>query len=424
MKRFTAAVLSAIIAVLCFPGAAQAAGGEEPEVIFEENFESYESGVDVNSTSMTNVFVCDYNSIGDGLIAVSESPDGNLYLRSHVFTQIYVGAPITGAYEFSLDVLEAQGNVQSGVLIRAPKTDAAYYEGDGNPDTSTCLSGIYVNPHKDGVAVNVKTYDENSEQTNFVKNNIKVFALPDGVTSYPYNLKIKDDTEKIEIYCGGELLCSVVMSEPGKKYARHQAADKCFGKAVLYDKDGKELAVYTDPLLQCDGSIVGWSTRVADMCVDNVVLKTGKTYAAMLAVNVIPVKITKKNLKDASEKVKHARELYDALDEEQKALVPNIDRLTKAEKTVADLTPATTGPKEEPTEAPTEAVTESVTGAVTGAQTGIQTQSGEPITEKAAEEIEIKTVDDSLAIWILASVMIAAVLATAGFVFVKLRKRA
>ncbi|MBO4501037.1 MAG: hypothetical protein J5760_02245, partial [Clostridia bacterium] len=68
-------LLSAGLAV-----APAAAGEEGPEVIFKEDFESYESGVDVNSTSMSGVFVCDYNSIGNGSISVCEAPNGNLYL--------------------------------------------------------------------------------------------------------------------------------------------------------------------------------------------------------------------------------------------------------------------------------------------------------------------------------------------------------
>ena len=250
-----------------------------------------------------------------------------------------------------------------------------------------------------------------------MQNNITMFDLH-GV-QFPYNLKVADDTEKISIYCNGELLCYVVMSEPGKIYEKHQATDPCFGKAVLYDKDGAEIATYIDPLLQSDGSVIGWSTRVATMDVDNIVLKAEKTYAALLAINAVPAKVTKKNLKEATEKVIAARKLYDALTEEQKALVTNADRLTKAEAEVKALTPETTEAKEEPTAALTDPVTSPSTDAPTAEVTQNTEQTATP-----EEEIEIKVVDDSLAIWILISVMIAAALATAGFAVVKLRKRA
>lgn len=421
MRKIVSAILLLALFVTGLAIAPDAAGEDGAEVIFKEDFESYESGVDVNSTSMSSVFVCDYNSIGDGSISVSEASSGNLYLRSHVFTQIYIGTPIIGKYEFSLDVSEANGNIQAGVFVRAPKTIAAYYEGDGHPDTSTCLSGIYINPHKTSIGVNVKTYDAEADSTSNMQNNITMFDLPDGVR-FPYTLKVKDDTEKIEIYCNDGLLCSVVMSEPGRIYEKHQATDPCFGKAVLYGKDGAEIATYKDPLLQSDGSVIGWSTRVSDISVDNIILKAEKTYAALLAINTVPAKVTKKNLKEAAEKVRAARELYDALTDGQKALITNLDRLTKAETEVKALTPETTEAKEVPTEALTETVTASLTDEPTAAPA--EKAETEKDAKETEEEIDIKTVDDSLAIWILISVMIAAAFATAGFVVIKLRKSA
>ena len=418
MKKVLVLLLSVILAAGGIFTVSAASETNGLEVIFEEDFESYEKNVTVNSTSMSNVFVCEFNAIGDGTICVNESSDGNLYLFSHVFTQIYIDTPIIGAYEFSLDVIEAQGKLQSGILVRAPKTEAAYYEGDGYPDTSTCLSGLFINPHSDSINVNIKTYNANAASTSYINNNMKEFRLPSGV-KYPYSLKIQDDGEIIKIFCGGELICSIAMSEPGKTYENHQATAPCFGKAVLYDASGAELASYTDPLLQSDGSTVGWATRAANMCVDNVKLSADKTYGALLAINVVPAKVTKKNLSDAAAKVSRARELYDALTEEQKALIPNVERLIKAEAAVKELTPATTEQKEVPTERLTEPLGEPATVTET-----------EPVPEKTAEAaeaateggVEVVVTDDSLAVWILIAVMIALVFATAGFVIVKTRK--
>lgn len=415
MKRFLCVLLSAVF----FAGglfSVSAAENNGLDLIFEEDFENYEKDVNVNSTSMSNVFVCDYNSIGDGMISVQESSDGGLYLLNHVFTQIFIDTPIVGSYEFSLDVIEAQGKLQSGVLVRAPKTEAAYYEGDGYPDTSTCLSGLYITPHANSVGVNVKTYNAGAASTSYINNNLKEFPLPDGV-KLPYELKIKDDTEKIEVYCGGFLICSVLTSEPGKTYENHQAKDPCFGKAVLCDASGAEIASYTDTLLQSDGSVVGWSTRASNMAVDNIKLYAEKTYGALLAINVVPAKVTKKNLSDAQTKVKRARDLYDALTDEQKARITNVERLIKAEAAIKELAPETAKPQEIPTEAATQPVT--------GTLTETLTEPAPAQTEKAAEteeETEIKIIDDSLTVWILIAVMIALAFTTAGFVIVKTRK--
>ena len=118
--------------------------GSELSLIFEENFEEYEADVNVSSTLMPDFFVSDANAIGDGYIKVIEAASGNLYLQSHVFSQVYSATPIVGAYEFSLDIHEAQGQVQTGVFIRAPKTAAAYYEADGHPNTSVCQAGLFL----------------------------------------------------------------------------------------------------------------------------------------------------------------------------------------------------------------------------------------------------------------------------------------
>ncbi len=419
MKKFSVLLIAALLVTACVP-ALPATAAEDIGVIYEEGFESYEKDVNVNSTSMTNVFVCDYNSIGDGLISVVESSDGNLYLKSHVFTQIYTDTPITGAYEFSLDVFGAQGNIQSGVLVRAPKTEAAYYESDGYPDTSTCLSGIYINPHENKINVNVKTYNAGAESTCYIDNNMTVFRLPDGVT-FPYNLKIKDDTKRISILVNDELICAVEMSEPGKTYENHQATEECFGLAVMYDKDGKEIGRYKDPLLQSKGATVGWSTRACDMEVDNVKLSAGKTYAALLAISVIPAKVTKRTLEDAQAKVKHARELYDALPDDQKALITNVNKLTDAEEIIKKLAPETTA--EITTEPAADTQTETETAVVTTAADD-GTGNGTTAAETAAEEETVTmTADDSLVIYILIAVMIAAVFAAAGFAVIKLRRK-
>lgn len=423
MKKFIVLLLSVIFIAGGLVTVSSAVEENRLDPIYEEDFESYEKGVNVSSTSASGVFVCEYNSIGDGLISVNEESDGNLYLLSHVFTQIYIDTPIVGAYEFSLDVLEAQGRLQSGILVRAPKTEAAYYEGDGYPDTSTCLSGLFITPHAGSIGVNIKTYNANAASTSYIDNNLTEFQLPSGV-KFPYNVKIKDDTEKIELYCGGELICSVVMSGPGKTYENHQAASPCFGKAVLYDTTGAEIASYSDPLLQSDGSIIGWTTRASNMAVDNVRLFADKTYGVLLAVNAVPAKITKKNLSDAAAKAVRARELYDALSEDQKAFITNIERLVKAEAAIKELMPETTGPKEEPpaaTEEPAAVSTYEIPIDTVPAKTHPE-ETGTKAAVTAEEVTEINIIDDSLTVWILIAVMIALIFATAGFVIVKTRK--
>ena len=77
---------------------------QEMVVLLEENFDEYEADVDISATLLSGFFKYEANSIGDGWIRVQEDASGNLYLKSHVFTQIFNDKPILGAHVFSVDV--------------------------------------------------------------------------------------------------------------------------------------------------------------------------------------------------------------------------------------------------------------------------------------------------------------------------------
>ena len=405
-----------------------AEGGDDLILIFEESFEEYEADVNVSSTLMPNFFINDANAIGDGYIKVIEAGNGNLYLQSHVFTQIYSATPIVGAYEFSLDIHEAQGKCQTGVFIRAPKTAAAFYEGDGHPDTSVCQGGLFIYTYSSSIGVNVKTYDAAASGTAYLQNNTVTFNLPQG-TAYPYNLRFVDSGSEIAIYANDTLICRVTYSDPGQVYDRHESEGKFYGSAKLYDAEGNEKGSYTDPLLSSDASYIGWTTRAANMSVDNVTVKVEAAYQALLAIGKLPSKVTEKNIESAKEIAEEARALYDALPEDKKALVINYGKLTKAEESIDAIENVTEAPTEPPTEAPTEAPTDEVTEPtdtpteeVTDGKTEAPT---DPVTEETTEELtgcEVCTVDDSLAIWILIAIMIVAVCGAAGFITIKVRK--
>ena len=437
--------LLALLLALCLTAggftlvALAAEGDDDLILIFEESFEEYEADVNVSSTLMPNFFINDANAIGDGYIKVIEAGNGNLYLQSHVFTQVYSATPIVGAYEFSLDIHEAQGSVQTGVFVRASKTDAAYYEADGHPDTSTGRAGLFLYTRSNGLGVNVKTYDEKAESTACLQNNTVVFPLPEGA-SYPYNLHVKDTGSEIAISINGTLICRVTYSDPGKVYSnQHGSEGKFFGTAKLYDAEGNEKGSYTDPLLSSDGSYIGWATRAANMSVDNVTVKVEAAYQTLLAIGKLPSKVTEKNMEDVKEIAAEARALYDALPEDKKALVINYGKLTKAEESIAAIENATEAPTETPTEPPTEdptdevteptdTPTEEVTDGKTEAPTDKSTEAPtdpEDTTEAPAggeDQPEVRIMDDSLWIWILIAIMIVAVCGAAGFITIKVRK--
>lgn len=124
-------------------------GAAELSVVFEENFDEYEGDVNASATKLATFFHVDANAIGDGYVRVEEDPsNGNLYLKNHVFTQVYSKTGIRDPYEFAMTVYEMQGGHQAGVFFRAPACECAYYEGGwrrpGQPDLHRTLRHLGV----------------------------------------------------------------------------------------------------------------------------------------------------------------------------------------------------------------------------------------------------------------------------------------
>ena len=170
-------------------------GAAELSVVFEENFDEYEGDVNASATKLATFFHVDANAIGDGYVRVEEDPsNGNLYLKNHVFTQVYSKTGIRDPYEFAMTVYEMQGGHQAGVFFRAPACECAYYEGDGgDPDnqTSTGRSGIWVFVYQDRISVNIKAFD-NSKPAK-VANIYHAFPLPEG-SDYGKGIELKGKT--------------------------------------------------------------------------------------------------------------------------------------------------------------------------------------------------------------------------------------
>ena len=170
-------------------------GAAELSVVFEENFDEYEGDVNASATKLATFFHVDANAIGDGYVRVEEDPsNGNLYLKNHVFTQVYSKTGIRDPYEFAMTVYEMQGGHQAGVFFRAPACECAYYEGDGgDPDNqiSTGRSGIWVFVYRDRISVNIKAFD-NSKPAK-VANIYHAFPLPEG-SDYGKGIELKGKT--------------------------------------------------------------------------------------------------------------------------------------------------------------------------------------------------------------------------------------
>ena len=184
------------------------------------------------------------------------------------------------------------------------------------------------------------------------------------------------------------------------------------------------------------------------MSIDNVRIFASKSYQALLAINKIPTKINDQNLDEAKEAVGEARAFYDALSDEEKALVSNSDLLIQAENTINSYENATETPTAPVTDPVTEPITEPETDPVENHTEEATTESGEvptnpttePITDsftssvtesasdnsdqeiESGDNTEVKIIDDSLAVWVILAIMIVVVCTAASVIIIKVRK--
>lgn len=355
-------------------------GAAELSVVFEENFDEYEGDVNASATKLATFFHVDANAIGDGYVRVEEDPsNGNLYLKNHVFTQVYSKTGIRDPYEFAMTVYEMQGGHQAGVFFRAPACECAYYEGDGgDPDNqiSTGHSGIWVFVYRDRISVNIKAFD-NSKPAK-VANIYHAFPLPEG-SDYGkgIELRIIDNGTDAQIMADGTLVCTLKFSEEtGRKWTQNgiDRAIMLFKTVTMLGADGAEILTASDTYVSATESTIGWATRVADMRIDNV-----------------------------------------------RVLMQTAQETTGA--AVTDTEPESTGSVSETEPDSTVSATENVTTAPVPASTGSETEEETGTEARTTAGIITETVDDSLAIWIMVAVMLVAVGVTGGIVTAKKRRQ-
>lgn len=355
-------------------------GAAELSVVFEENFDEYEGDVNASATKLATFFHVDANAIGDGYVRVEEDPsNGNLYLKNHVFTQVYSKTGIRDPYEFAMTVYEMQGGHQAGVFFRAPACECAYYEGDGgDPDnqTSTGRSGIWVFVYPDRISVNIKAFD-NSKPAK-VANIYHAFPLPEG-SDYGkgIELRIIDNGTDAQIMADGTLVCTLYFSEEtGRRWTQNgiDRAIMLFKTVTMLGADGAEILTASDTYVSATESTIGWATRVADMRIDNV-----------------------------------------------RVLMQTAQETTGA--AVTDTEPESTGSVSETEPDSTASATENVTTAPVPASTGSETEEETGTEAGTNAGIVTETVDDSLAIWIMVAVMLVAVGVTGGIVTAKKRRQ-
>ncbi len=324
------------------------------DVLVDECFDDYNAGYAGKTTQLGDHFIVDANQIGGGCVQVEEDANtGNLFLFSHVFTQVYSSTPLKDGYTFSLDIFSTQGAQNCSVFVRAPQVDTfPYYETDGYAGgQSSCVAGLVFNFQINSFSVNVKSFDPAATENYGVKENIFTFNLPEGVIfndgiAYT-NFKVVDDKKEVKLYVEDTLVGSIALSGQKSGYESEYFTHTFFETAVVRDAAGAEMGTVQNTLVESGNAVVGWATRVANMLVDNVYL-------------AVP----------ASEET-----------ETEKSTEPETTTPVEPETTVPAASESVTEPM---TEDPTEAETTATTNGTTAAETEGTAASTDAETEPAA----------------------------------------
>ena len=209
------------------------------------------------------------------------------YLRMTGVTDLRTWNDVEGSYEFSADVrMVDYGN--SAIYVRgempgafAPINPANsginqvfnYFEWDWYREngghtygsSSSAGSGIGIYPEEKRITIRIKRYAEDG------------IGVASASYSFPYSgkftpgadgwfkLRVVDDGQTVSIYMNDALMCTVKLENPGVVYPSDGTGQEYYGKATLYDADGKQVLEVENTRLNSQGSQIALTTRFQTM---------------------------------------------------------------------------------------------------------------------------------------------------------------
>jgi hypothetical protein len=275
------------------------------------------SAVDTLSYEFDNDFVgdpADFTSMGTfwsqtlpavGTCHVVEV-EGGKALELSGFCELKTTDVITGEYVFGFDVKTNDATASAemvghGIFLRSVMPEhfmknnnhsgegdwpmhLYYYESDwygvwGGTDGAQGIggSGIYASLDDEGLMLTVKSFTEDAMN---VSSKPTVIPYPDGVYYDEFfNLTFFDNgVDKVDIYINNQPFATFELSEPGVVYDvdANTAEDAYFGKAVLKDAYGTELATFENTRISSKSSQLAFGTRGGKIEVDNIKVITGE----------------------------------------------------------------------------------------------------------------------------------------------------
>ncbi len=275
------------------------------------------SAVDTLSYEFDNDFVgdpADFTSMGTfwsqtlpavGTCHVVEV-EGGKALGLSGFCELKTTDVIMGEYVFGFDVKTTDASASAdmanhGIFLRSVMPEhfmknnnykgdgdwpmhLYYYESDwygewGGQDGAQGLggSGIYASLDDEGLVLTVKSFTQDAMN---VSSKPTVIPYPDGVFYDEFfNLTFFDNgVDKIDIYINNQPFATFELSEPGVVYDidANTAEDAYFGKAVLKDAYGTELATFQNTRISSKSSQLAFGTRGGEVVIDNIKVITGE----------------------------------------------------------------------------------------------------------------------------------------------------
>lgn len=265
----------------------------------------FSSHVDFSDLENKQTFI-DYKGFGSDWEPVralqNDGFDGqgdNGTLHFGPFTQLTSTHRLEGPYEFSVD-LKAPNNQFFGVFVRStdePLNGTPYYEHDGSKnadggDDNECIgaTGVYVIPRGDKILLCVKTAD--ASQPKGIGTDKTLFETGHDISAETTPLRFADDGEKIAVYVGGDLVCTVGLT--GRSENDLMSQYPVFTRVRITDADGAEVKVVDNCRVSADFSTVAFGMRINSANIDNIDLKesakTPEETTAALAVRRVDIK--------------------------------------------------------------------------------------------------------------------------------------
>ena len=209
------------------------------------------------------------------------------YLRIKGVTDLRTYNDVEGAYEVAADIrMVDYGN--SAIYVRGEMPGAYtptnpanssipqvfnYFEWDWYREngggkyggSSSAGSGIGIYPEENRITVRIKRYAEDG------------LRVASASYSFPYSgkftpgedgwfkLRVVDDGKLVSIYMNDALMCTVKLENPGVVYETDGTGQQYYGKATLFDADGKQVLEVENTRLNSQGSQIALTTRFQTM---------------------------------------------------------------------------------------------------------------------------------------------------------------